>query len=206
MERNHQVELDELAVDPAALRVRPGLVAGMVLIGLATVALWQATRANGDDRPAREPAVQQGHIAAPAPRVSAASPEAAGRYLILAGGCNDCHTPGFAPSDGKVPEEDWLTGVPVGFRGPWGTTYPSNLRLFVKDLREDDFVAIAHNRNSRPPMVWPSLRAMSDDDLRGVYRYLKLLGPKGTPTPDFVPPGEEPKTPYIDMTPKAPGK
>ena len=30
------------------------------------------------------------------PTISAASPEAAGRYLVRVGGCNDCHTPGFA--------------------------------------------------------------------------------------------------------------
>jgi len=27
-----------------------------------------------------------------------------GRYLVMIGGCNDCHTAGYAPSGGKVAE------------------------------------------------------------------------------------------------------
>jgi mono/diheme cytochrome c family protein len=53
---------------------------------------------------------------------------ARGRYLIRMMGCNDCHTKGFAPSGGQVPESQWLAGDTLGYRGPWGTTYPSNLR------------------------------------------------------------------------------
>src|SRR5580765_696241 len=45
-----------------------------------------------------------------------------GRYLTIVGGCNDCHTAGYAPSGGQVPETQWLLGDgTVGFRGPWGT-------------------------------------------------------------------------------------
>lgn len=42
---------------------------------------------------------------------------ARGRYLVKLGGCNDCHTPGYAQAGGKMPESDWLTGNPVGLRG-----------------------------------------------------------------------------------------
>ncbi|OYY80955.1 MAG: hypothetical protein B7Y33_02640, partial [Hydrogenophilales bacterium 16-62-9] len=54
-----------------------------------------------------------------------------GRYLIATSGCNDCHTPGFMPNAGKVAESEWMTGDSMGWQGPWGTTYPSNLRLLV---------------------------------------------------------------------------
>lgn len=53
-----------------------------------------------------------------------------GRYLAKIGGCNDCHTPGYGLSGGQVPEAQWLVGDQLGWNGPWGTTYPSNLRLF----------------------------------------------------------------------------
>ena len=47
---------------------------------------------------------------------------ARGKYVVTIGGCNDCHTPGYAEKEGKVPEKDWLTGDILGWRGPWGTT------------------------------------------------------------------------------------
>ena len=62
---------------------------------------------------------------------------ARGRYLVVVSGCNDCHTPGYMENGGpKLPEKDWLTGVQVGYQGPWGTTYPSNLRLVINGMSE----------------------------------------------------------------------
>jgi mono/diheme cytochrome c family protein len=52
-----------------------------------------------------------------------------GRYMVLTGHCNNCHTVAYAPKEGNVSEKDWLLGSgPLGWRGPWGTTYASNLR------------------------------------------------------------------------------
>ena len=56
-----------------------------------------------------------------------------GRYLAIIGGCNDCHTDGYLQTEGDVPEEQWLLGSPLGWRGPWGTTFPPNLRLAVPE-------------------------------------------------------------------------
>ena len=72
-----------------------------------------------------------------------------GRYLTIVAGCNDCHTDGYLMNDGDVPEDQWLLGSPVGWRGPWGTTYPPNLRLTV--LTEDQWVAQMHTRTALPP-------------------------------------------------------
>ena len=48
------------------------------------------------------------------------SAEAArGKYLVQIAGCNDCHTPGYTSSAGKVDEKLWLTGDQLGWRGPW---------------------------------------------------------------------------------------
>jgi hypothetical protein len=103
-----------------------------------------------------------------------------------------------------VPESQWLTGVPLGWKGPWGTTYASNLRLFLKDLDEASWVQIARTRNTRPPMPWPNLHAMSDGDLRSVYRYIRSLPVTGERTPEYVPPGQEPATAYVEMVPQTP--
>jgi mono/diheme cytochrome c family protein len=126
---------------------------------------------------------------------------ARGRYLVQIGACNDCHTAGYPESAGKVAEADWLTGNPVGFQGPWGTTYPANLRLVVARMTEAQFVARARGE-MRPPMPWFNLRDMTDGDLRAMYRYVRSLGPKGAPAPAYAAPGEKVATPYIVFVPQ----
>jgi mono/diheme cytochrome c family protein len=122
-----------------------------------------------------------------------------GRYLVQITGCNDCHTPDYAPSGGKVDEKVWLTGDALGWRGPWGTTYPANLRLVAQKLTEAQFVARARSSELRPPMPWFNVRDMSDGDVRAIYRYLKHVGPAGGPAPAYVPPDKEPAPPFVQF-------
>ncbi len=122
---------------------------------------------------------------------------AKGKYLVQIGGCNDCHTAGYAPSGGTTPESQWLMGDQVGFRGPWGTTYPVNLREYVGNLSEAEWIAKAKVLKTRPPMPWWALNEMKEEDLSAVYQYIKSLGSVENTVPSFVPPEEEPKTPYI---------
>ena len=122
---------------------------------------------------------------------------ARGRYLIQIGGCNDCHTPGYAMSGGKVPEKQWLTGDALGWNGPWGTTYPINLRLYMQALDEKAWVEKAKHLTARPPMPFWALNTMTDSDLRAIYRYVRSLGPAGNEAPAYVPPGQEPKGPVV---------
>jgi len=145
--------------------------------------------------------------AAPAegPHVVAASDIEAGRYLILTGGCNDCHTPGYPQSGGKTPESEWLKGSGMGFMGPWGATYPHNLRRTVAGMTEDAWVEMLSTRESLPPMPWPSVRAMAESDKRALYRYIKSLPLEGDPAPTALPPGQTPTTPYENMMPVMPG-
>lgn len=136
------------------------------------------------------------------PHVAAANRVEAGRYFATVAGCNDCHTAGYLQKKGKVPEENRLTGNPVGYRGPWGTTYASNLRRFVDTLSVERWVEVLHTRTALPPMPWMNLNKLSEQDARALYAYLRHLGPKGKGMPENVPPDQEPKTPYIVMTPQ----
>ena len=120
-----------------------------------------------------------------------------GRYVVAIGGCNDCHTPGFAENGGKADEKVLLTGDVLGWRGPWGTTYPVNLRIFMQKMTEKEWVAYARKAQARPPMPFWALNRMGTGDLRAVYRYVRSLGPGGQAAPDFVPPGTEPRPPYV---------
>jgi hypothetical protein len=165
------------------------------------VLLGACSRTDGEDgqTPAEAPAAS---AAAGGPRVAAATPEEAGRYLAIVGGCHDCHTPGYMEAvDGNVPQELWLTGLPVGFQGPWGTTYPKNLRLTVAERSEDEFVQLLHTRKTLPPMPWANVNRLHEQDARALYRFIKSLGPGGTAAPENAPPGQTPKTPYIVFAP-----
>lgn len=119
-----------------------------------------------------------------------------GKYLVVIAGCNDCHTPGYLLSEGKTPEKMWLTGDTFGWRGPWGTTYPPNLRNLAQTLTEKQWITLGKNLKARPPMPWFNLNSMEDEDLRAIYQFIRHLGPGGQAAPAYVPPDQEPGTPY----------
>ncbi len=110
-----------------------------------------------------------------------------GRYLMRIAGCNDCHTAGYAQSGGNVPEAQWLTGDALGWSGPWGTTYPANLRLVIAGMSEEEWIQRARAARYRPPMPWFALRDMSEADLRAAYRYIRSLGPSRCARPPPLP-------------------
>lgn len=154
-------------------------------------------------------AVALGHRAAAtaaslSPRAAAAPADdriARGRYLVRTAGCNDCHTPQYMERAGDVPEAQWLTGAPVGFQGPWGTTYAANLRLALDALSEAQWLDRAR-APMKPPMPWFNLRAMTDDDLLAIHAYVRALGPAGAPAPAYAPPGAAVDTPYFVFVPQ----
>jgi len=127
---------------------------------------------------------------------------ARGRYLVVVSGCNDCHTPGYMQNGGpKLPEKDWLTGVPVGYQGPWGTTYASNLRLVINGMSEAQWLEHAR-KEFKPPMPWFNLREMTDEDLKAVYAFVRSLGAAGVAAPAYVAPGGKVNTPYFVFVPQ----
>jgi hypothetical protein len=136
------------------------------------------------------------------PFVTASDSIAAGRYLVVAAGCNDCHTPGYMENPAAVSETVWLTGVPIGFRGPWGTSYARNLRLTASDMTADEWVEMFRTRTSLPPMPWHNVKSMSERDARAIYHYIRTLRPLGQPAPLPVGPEVEPETPYFLFVPQ----
>jgi hypothetical protein len=98
-----------------------------------------------------------------------------------------------------------LTGNDIGYRGPWGTSYAQNLRLSVQRLTEEQWVGMFRAGVGMPPMPWLNYTTMHESDLKAMYRFIRDLGPKGAPAPQAVPPGREPKTPYLLLTPLQPG-
>lgn len=124
-----------------------------------------------------------------------------GRYLVTIAGCNECHTAGFMEKNLAVPEQEWLKGSPIGFQGPWGTTYAANLRLVLAGLTEAQWLEYAKLQR-RPPMPSYALQLMSADDLKAIYAFVRSLGEPGDLAPAYVEPGGKVTTPYVVMLPR----
>jgi mono/diheme cytochrome c family protein len=159
------------------------VVAALAVGSLATLAAQKL---------AEEPAAP-----AAAPPDSAASLVEHGRYIVKISGCHDCHTPMYALTGGEAEPQTYLVGDSLGWQGPWGTTYAINLRIYMQELTEEQWMKVARTRKPRPPMPWMALHAMNDRDLRAVYHYIRSLGPGGEPAPAYVPPDEQPNTPVV---------
>jgi hypothetical protein len=169
-------------------------------MGFVTVAFFAWTVASG---PRLSPAAAE----TAKPSRQAEVLVARGRYLVRIGGCNDCHTGGFAASDAKIPEADWLEGSPLGFRGPWGTTYAINLRQFAAGMTEAQWQAQVV-MPAKPPMPWWALKWMTSEDRRALYAFIRHLGASTKETPADLPPGVAPPAPFISWPspPAAAGK
>jgi len=153
---------------------------------------------------------------ATAEATAAAVPQAAtdvdlvarGEYLVRIAGCNDCHTPGYGEAQGEVPKEQWLIGsAPLGYTGPWGTTYATNLRLRMQELTEAQWLEYSAHLRARPLMPDFNLRAMTEEDRRALYRFIRDLGPAGEKAPPALPPGQTAPPPVLALVmPEAPAE
>ncbi len=122
-----------------------------------------------------------------------------GEYIVRIAGCNDCHTEAYGPRGGDVPKAEWLTGSVLGYHGPWGTTYATNLRLTIAGLGEDEWVDYTSKLHTRPIMPDFMLRQMREADRRAIWHFVRALGPAGRKAPEALPPGVTPPMPYFQL-------
>ena len=121
-----------------------------------------------------------------------------GRQVIANMGCNSCHTQDYMIKRSNTPEEDWLLGSTLGFHGTYGTAYPTNLRLLLNNMTEDEWLVLAKQMREDSPMAWIMLSTTVDQDLRAIYKFVKQLGPKGTPALSRLAAGVMPTTQYVE--------
>ncbi len=106
----------------------------------------------------------------------------------------------FRPADGSP----WVIATTAGltsWSGPWGISYPANLtpdpntglrsgvwteELFIKALRTGKHMGTA--RDILPPMPWPMIAQLSDDDLKAIWAYLGTIPAINNHVPDPTPP------------------
>lgn len=87
----------------------------------------------------------------------------------------------------------------TAWAGPWGVSYASNLTpdrntglgiwteyMFINAMRKG--LHMGAGRPLLPPMPWRNIAALSDDDLRAVFTYLKSVPRIRNKVPDPEPP------------------
>jgi hypothetical protein len=97
----------------------------------------------------------------------------------------------------------WSGGVTnTAFAGPWGTSFTANLtpdaETGLGKWTAETFIAALrtgrHEGKGRPllpPMPWPMIRTLTDEDLRAVFAYLQSLPPIRNRVPAPVDPEDQ---------------
>jgi hypothetical protein len=96
----------------------------------------------------------------------------------------------------------WLmttAGSGTAFSGPWGVSFAANLTpdqntglgiwtedMFIKAVRTGRHMGVS--REIFPPMPWFNVGAMTDEDLKSVYAFLRSLQAIQNRVPDPLPP------------------
>jgi len=109
------------------------------------------------------------------------------------------------PEEVELPPPDlrpgpWFaaTAGMTAWAGPWGISYAANLtpdeetgmgiwteQMFVDAMRTGKHMGVS--RDILPPMPWRNLAALTDDDLKAVYAYLRSVPPVRNSVPDPIP-------------------
>ncbi|MEJ1160114.1 c-type cytochrome [Prosthecomicrobium sp. N25] len=99
--------------------------------------------------------------------------------------------------------EPWMAAIGpslTAFSGPWGVSYAANLTPdpetgVLRGFTEAQFVATLRNgrhqgqgREILPPMPWPWIGKMTDEDLGALFAYLRQIPPVRNRVPDPLPP------------------
>ena len=83
--------------------------------------------------------------------------------------------------------------------GPWGTSYSGNLtsdesgignwteEQFFTCIRKGKYKGMEGSRPLLPPMPWPIMAQMTDEDLRSIFYYLKTTKPVKNVVPAAAP-------------------
>ena len=121
-------------------------------------------------------------ITASVPGPDMSTPVSRGKYLVMLGNCQSCHTP--MTKQGQFITELAFAGG-MSFKGPWGQVTSANITpdpsgisyydeaMFINTLRTGHVGA----RKLNSIMPWGYFRNMTDDDLKAIYAYLRTLPP-----------------------------
>ena len=107
-----------------------------------------------------------------------------------------------APANLEAPWGSAFSESNTASSGPWGVSFSANLTPdpetgVLRDWTEEQFIEALrtgrHQGQGRPilpPMPWPWIGQMTDDDLRAVYAYLRQIPPVRNAVPDPIEPAQ----------------
>jgi mono/diheme cytochrome c family protein len=119
---------------------------------------------------------------APVTEPDLSTPEKRGKYLVTIAGCADCHTPRDAQGR-PLPGMDFGGGLIL--EGPWGrvasaniTPDPSAIPYYDEAMfRQAIRTGYVKARELNQIMPWHTYRGMTDEDIAGMFSYIRTLKP-----------------------------
>jgi mono/diheme cytochrome c family protein len=135
-----------------------------------------------------------------------------GKYLVIVGGCSDCHTPGHFL--GHPDMTKYLGGSDVGFAIPGAGVFVGRNLTPDKETGLGDWsigeIVTAITAGKRPDgrvlapiMPWPALAQLTKSDAEAIAAYLKSLPPVSNEVPGPFGPGETPSVLVMTIVPGA---
>jgi mono/diheme cytochrome c family protein len=107
-----------------------------------------------------------------------------------------------APASLTEPWVGALSPTLTAWSGPWGVSFTANLTPdpetgVLRDYTEEQFIRAlrtgrhqGQGRQILPPMPWPFIGKMTDEDLKAVFAYLRQIPPVRNKVPDPIPPAK----------------
>lgn len=125
---------------------------------------------------------------------------------MLSGHPADMPYPIWKPEDLQQNNAIALTNpMLTAWAGPWGVSFAANLtpdtttglgewteQSFMQAMRTGKHQGQPNGRDILPPMPWPSIKLMTDEDLKAIWAYLRSIPPIKNQAPLPVPPSMPP--------------
>jgi mono/diheme cytochrome c family protein len=122
---------------------------------------------------------------------------------LLSGHPENVPYPTWTPADIQQRNAIALFGpMLTAAAGPWGVSFAANLtpdnetgmgewteQAFIQAMRTGKHQGQPNARMILPPMPWPGIAKMTDEDLKAMWAYLRSIPPVKNQVPLPVPPG-----------------
>ncbi|MGH7597080.1 MAG: diheme cytochrome c-553 [bacterium] len=125
---------------------------------------------------------------------------------MLSGHPAEAPYPTWKPEDLQMNNAMASTNMMLtAWAGPWGVSFAINLtpdnetglgewteEAFIQSMRTGKHQGQPNGRDILPPMPWPSIKEMTDEDLKAAWAFMRSIPPVKNQVPLPVPPSMPP--------------